>query len=530
MTVKQLSYQDISILQPITNDYLFDNKINHFTPFKPHLNEFKNAIVERNKFAINRNLLVRILQTQYANVNASASTINNIEALKSNHTFTVTTGHQLCLFTGPLYMVYKILSIIKLAQQLTEKHKDVKVIPVFWMATEDHDFDEINHCFAGANLKKFHWQKNAKGPVGRLSTLGLKSLINTFSEIFHKTKSQQFFEQLLHEAYNEKNSLAKATQILLNGLFGHYGLVIIDADHPELKKQLIPVLKEELFHQTTIHCVNQQLESFKQLGYNPQVNPRQINLFYMENGFRERIEKQGEIYVVLNTNVSFTAEELLFEIENFPEKFSPNVLLRPIYQETILPNIAYVGGGAELAYWLQLYPLFKSLKTFFPVLLMRDSALVLSQNVQKKLEQLNINLPQLFANKNDLLNQLIHQISNNNLQLTEAQQELENLYNQIATKALNIDKNLEKPIFGNLQKSKKLISSIEKKMFRAEKRKHDVVQNRLQKLYDEIFPNGSFQERKANVSLFYGTYGQTIFDHLLQNFDCTQPKVTVLCE
>src|SRR5690606_19527220 len=237
---------------------------------------------------------------------------------------------------------------------------------------EDHDFEEINYFnFKG---KKFRWNKESAGPVGRLSTQGLQDFFEIYSLELGSSTNAGTLKKLFEDAYLKHNNLADATRFLANSLFGKYGLIILDADDADLKRAFIPYIKEELQNQTSFKAVEKTIENFK--DYPIQVNPREINLFYIEDNLRERIIFENDKYYVNNTKTSFCKEEILNLVETNPEKFSPNVILRPLYQEVILPNLCYIGGGGEIAYWLQLKSFFDKIKITFPILLIRNSVLI----------------------------------------------------------------------------------------------------------------------------------------------------------
>jgi uncharacterized protein YllA (UPF0747 family) len=219
------------------------------------------------------------------------------------------------------------------------------------MATEDHDFEEVNHVHLFG--KKLEWNQDQKGGVGTISTNSLHSIFEELKPILGTSENAKELYRLLSEAYLNNSDLASATRSLVNALFSKYGLVVLDADTKSLKQQAIPLIKKDVLEQanhTLIESTNAELSKI-------QAFVRPINFFYQQKGSRNRIELQGGEYVVLNTNLKFTKPELEKEIENNPELFSPNVLLRPLYKELLLPNLAMIGGGASLQFSNQ--PIFK---------------------------------------------------------------------------------------------------------------------------------------------------------------------------
>ena len=403
-----ITFQDSGYFTPIIVDYL--NQKPELQPFYHRFPTLENLGLQidekKTNFAGDRDMLVRVLKNQYSKVETSPATAKNIAALQNQNTFTITTGHQLNLFTGPLYFLYKIVSAINLANELKAKYPENHFVPVYWMATEDHDFEEINYFnFKG---KKFRWNRESSGPVGRLSTDGLAEFLEIFVMELGPGHSAAEIKSLFERSYVEHENLTDATRFLANELFGKYGLVIIDADDRDLKRQLIPFVKDELLSRTSFEKVS---ETATTLPYDIQVNPREINLFFMENGLRERIVYEDGKYKANNTSMFFSEVEILDLLEKHPEKFSPNVILRPLYQEVILPNLCYIGGGGEIAYWLELKSFFESVGVTFPVLLLRNSVLLASEKQAKKADKLGLSWADLFLKPDALANLKIKKYS-----------------------------------------------------------------------------------------------------------------------
>ena len=250
------------------------------------------------------------------------------------------------------------------------------------MGSEDNDIDELGTFrFRG---DKFVWDGSGQsGAVGRMDTAGLKPLINSlFKQFGPPGKNCDDLLEIITEAYAKQKTIGAATQYLVNALFGRFGLVVLDPDDAEFKKSFVPVMEDELLNKASYPIITSQI---KKLGehYKIQAHPREINLFYLADQLRERIERNGEKWVVLNTAIEWTKNELLKELNEHPERFSPNVMLRGLYQETILPNAVFIGGGAEVAYWLQLKPLFEHYKVFYPAVHLRQSVMWVENNETK---------------------------------------------------------------------------------------------------------------------------------------------------
>ena len=508
-----ISYQNSGYFSSLMNDYLDQNPnlqslFNRF----PNLENFESQIKEKktNYANENRAVLVSVLKNQYSKISTSGLTQQNIEALENPDTFTVTTGHQLNLFTGPLYFLYKIISTMNLTKELQAKYPSQNFVPIYWMATEDHDFDEINYFnFKG---RKFRWNKESSGPVGRLSTEGLADFFEVYSHELGAGKNAEAIKNLFKESYLNHCNLADATRFLANELFGEYGLVILDADDQDLKRTFIPYIKEELTQQTSHKKVLETIEKLN--NYTIQVNPREINLFYMEDDLRERIVFENEKYRVNNTKMEFSENEMLSLLENHPEKFSPNVIMRPMYQEVILPNLCYIGGGGEIAYWLELKSFFDAVNVTFPVLLLRNSALLATEKQAKKADKLGLSWSDLFSKQTNLVNEKTKLLDDFSIDLSIQKDFLKNQFHYLHNLAQKTDKSFLGAVKAQESKQIKGLENLEKRLLKAQKKKHSDELERITDLQNELFPNKSLQERQTNFSEFYLENGKELIQKL----------------
>ena len=509
-------------------DYLDrDVKIIPFYGNFPDLIGFKKQIEEKRLSfkEASRNVLVNVLKNQYRKLTPSKITKENLILLQNSNTFTITTGHQLNLFTGPLYFLYKILSTINLCEELRLKFPSENFVPIYWMATEDHDFEEINYFnFHG---KKVQWNSNQTGAVGRFSTEGLNNVFEVFSSHLGDSKNANEIKQLFKDGYLKYNNLADATRYIANCLFGKFGLVILDADDVALKREFIPQIKEELLNNTSFKEVsktNFELEK----NYKIQVNPREINLFYLSEKQRERIVFEDNVYKVNNTDISFTETEILKELEENPLVFSPNVIMRPLYQEAILPNLCYIGGGGEIAYWMQLKSYFEKVEVPFPILLLRNSVQVISEKQTNKLNKLNISIEEIFLKQNDLLVKKVKENFTASIDFSEQRVFLQQQFSRLKDIAKITDVSFIGAV--NAQEKKQLngLDNLEKRLLRAEKRKQKDIVDRIIDIQNLLFPNQSLEERQRNFSEYYLEYGEDFIQKLKNNLKPLQLEFTVL--
>lgn len=492
----------------------------------PDIKNFKKKIQSRKRQHCNRALLVNRIKSQYAAMNISDAVSANISALENKNTFTITTGHQLNVFTGPLYFIYKIITTINLSLQLKEEYPEYNFVPIYWMATEDHDFDEINHFTV--NNKRMEWSRNSGGAVGKMDLDGLEIIYQNLSKVLGQSQNVTDLKKLFKKSYLEHANLSEATRFLVNSLFETQGLVIIDADDAHLKKEFIPYLQQDLHEQLGYKEVSKTNKYLREKGYKIQVNPREINLFYLQNNSRERIIKENDQYGITNSSLKFTKETLNKELQNHPENFSPNVLLRPLYQEVVLPNLAYIGGGGEIAYWLQLQRFFKKSKVSFPVLVVRNSVLWVHESQQKKIAKLGISVADLFLEPQVVIKKFIRQSTHHKIDFTTFEDRLRLLYKDIEQVAHCTDASFSAAARAQAQKQVNELYKLEKRLLKAQKNKNVDAINRLALLQESLFPNASLQERQQNFASFYSELGPEFFTILFKALIPFQNSFSIL--
>ncbi|WP_300674339.1 bacillithiol biosynthesis cysteine-adding enzyme BshC [Soonwooa sp.] len=428
----------------------------------------------------------------------------NIELLKDSDTFTVTTGHQLNLFTGPVFFVYKILQTIKTASFLKEKFPTKNFVPIFWMATEDHDFDEIDHFKTENHFYQIKGKQG--GAVGRIKVED-QFFISEFEREFKDHVYGTELILMMKEAYKLGNTLTEATRSLVQNLFADYGLLMLDGDDRDLKKLMIPTFKKELLNEQLYKTTSEKRNLLEQNYHKVQVNPREINLFYLTET-RNRIEKSADVYKVLDTEVSFSETEILNELENFPERFSPNAVLRPAYQESILPNLAYIGGNAEIMYWLELPDFFESIELPFPILIPRNSLLFLNEKTFKKIEKLNLSITEFFEDFSVIVKK--HLVENHPLHelLIKQEEALKNHFSILKNEAGSTDISFKNLVEAEETRQLKSFDKMQKRLLRAEKIKQAELMSRYEELFLKVHPGGIWQERQFNFSVFYADAGR----------------------
>lgn len=524
-----IAYSKTASFSKIVTDYLTNaDALQPFYSQPPTLAGVRAKLAERQTKPVDRALLVKVLKEQYGGLKVAAAVQQNIESLLSPNTFTVTTAHQPNLFTGPLYFLYKILHAVKLAETLGQQVSGHHFVPVYYMGSEDADFAELAHTFVDG--KKIEWKKEQGGAVGRM--IVDKTLVQLIDEL----EGQLVVEakgagviDLLRKAYVPGRTIQEATFELINDLYGSYGLIVLIPDHPQLKAQMQALFADDLFAAKPYQIVQQTSARISE-RYHAQAYPREINLFYLKDNLRERIEKKDGRFYVLNTDISLAEEELREELREHPERFSPNVILRGVYQETILPNLVFIGGGGELAYWLQLKELFQAYGVSYPLLVLRNSFLVIEEKWKKKADRLGISLQQLFMTETELINGLVKEKAEHPVSLNGNFESAETLFKQIQAQAEQVDATLARHVAAIQSRSLKALQGLEKKMLRAEKRKHAGLQGQVHKLKETLFPNEGLQERVENFSRFYAKWGAGFIEELYNHSLALEQVFTVLAE
>ncbi|MFC6996982.1 bacillithiol biosynthesis cysteine-adding enzyme BshC [Rufibacter roseus] len=517
MKISCIDYSTTGAFSSLVLDYLNrDSKLKPFYAYFPEISSFSEAIEKRNFPQAQRQVLVEELKKQYEGVEIPEAVQANIDALAQGQTFTITTGHQLNLFTGPLYFIYKIVTAINTARELQQAYPAQKFVPVYWMATEDHDFAEVNHFHLFG--KKYEWEHEAEGAVGRMSTDGLNELFDALPEHY----------ELFEDAYIHSATLAEATRKIVNSLFGEHGLVCLDGDSHALKQTFAPVVKRELTEQISYKAVTQTNAALEK-HYKPQVMVREINLFFLGENLRERIVLEDEQYKVLNAGLQYSQEEILRMVDEYPERFSPNVVLRPLYQELVLPNLAYIGGGAEVAYWFQLKDMFTAFDVPYPVVMLRNSALYVTKPNAQRLEKLGFTVAEMFKELPELKKRLAELLNQDEVNLEQQRQVIEHAFKQVEEMAQNIDPTLVKAVGAETQKSLNSLQMLEKKLNKAIESKNDTAYNQLANLKEKLFPTGVLQERVDNL-LTYQTNNPQFISSLVAAFEPFVHSFTILQE
>jgi bacillithiol biosynthesis cysteine-adding enzyme BshC len=484
------------LISPIVADYL--KKDDFLTAqvqgwFEPK--SFESLIKTRNFSSSQRQILVQSLIEKYTNLKliSHKKAKQQIESLAKEDTFTITTGHQLSLFGGTFFMAFKILKTIKLGRELKLRFPENDFVPILWLASEDHDFEEIKGTWWQNKYLTWDTQSFEK-PTGELSVQTLQPVVE---ELLISLETMggigSTLKQWIKNAYQGNHTLAEASINYYHNLFAEEGLIVIDANQKTLKEALKPVITKDLFTEDNYTA---QLISDRRLSerYKLQIKARNGNIFYLhETHGRRMIKKQKKGFKLADTDMHFGLEEMKVEIENYPERFSPNVNVRPIYQELILPNIAYIGGPAEIAYWLQLKPIFDANKVNFPALVLRFMGAVVPDGIEKKLSKLQLSTSAVLGNPTEVTERYLAKV--NPFDYNLAMNKILNEYQSIIDSIIHKEPGLAKEFLTMKLEAKRAFKSRRSDYKMTTRKGKEEAIARLLKIRSSFYPNGILQER-----------------------------------
>jgi len=498
MASVKIHRQKTGLFSELANQLVYNqDKLKDFIQEPFSLDAFENQMKLKSEqySSENRKVLHEVLVSKYNKYTSTSEQKHNLEQLSKENTFTITTGHQLSLLTGPLYFVIKILHAVKLAKELSDKYPEGNFVPLFWMGSEDHDFKEINQV----NLfnQKFAWETEQTGAVGRFTMENWTTFIDQIKGLFANHQDAEIHDLL--DTY-KGNNLTEATFKLVNTLFGKDGVIVLDGDDERLKSIFVPVIKKELTENLSFHAVTKTNAELEKAGLETQAFAREINIFLLKKGSRERIQYENGIYFT-DAGTRYTKEEILSYLRSNPGEFSPNVILRPMYQETILPNLCYIGGGGEMAYWLQLKGVFEAYGVQYPLIQVRNSLLLIDTGTSKKMEAVGWLAEQLFEDVDALKKKYVLENAEE-LDLTEMRKAQNDLIETCRNLVKAVDSNLSAYVEAEMTRLTKQLDNLEEKLIRTEKSKYKKPLKQMDQIRDKLFPNNGLQERNVNFFNF----------------------------
>lgn len=493
-----------------------------------NLNSLIESVLKSYK---NRKEIVEILERQnfyYGNFNAK----EKFELLSKDNTLVVVTGQQVGLMSGPLYTIYKIITAIKLSNFLSEKFPNFNFVPVFYLESEDHDFFEANHVkiFNQSNeLVKieFNPEDNPRenyGPVGEVKfnerfEVVLKRLEEELQDSEFKSDVMNFVRLTYKEGSNFAESFAK----FVGGLFKNHGLILLNPNDAELKKFLVPIFEREIDEHPKLSNLIVDVSAELEEKYHAQVKPRAINLFLFYRGGRYPIEPAEEkgMFRLKGARFKFSKGELKHILETNPQAVSPNVILRPICQDALLPTIFYVAGPSEIAYFAQLKPAYIYFGLPMPVIFPRISATLVEPKVRKILEKYNVKLEEIFSDFSSVMKKISVMNSDVDIEgfFKAVKSRIEFLLGEVKDFVLGVEPSLGGAIDNSASKILYHINSIYEKTVSANQRKNETILRQIEKIKINLFPENEVQERVLNIVYFLNKYGFGLIDRLFSELE-----------
>jgi len=530
-----INFSDIPGHQNLFLDYLYEFEnvadffANDFRNRENYLKIFRSISESRQDFA---SRIPDIISNQYANLNPSGKTAQNIKKLADKKTLAIVTGQQLGILGGPLYTFYKIITAIKLSQFLSERYDDYNFVPVFWLEGDDHDFNEVrtikiiddNNSLVTVGYKEEIEEDDLKQSVGLIK---LDNSINDFFTALEKELKETEFKssllQQLKNCFQEGRTFKDAFRDLIFNYFDNYGLVIFDPQMDEVKQLLKPIFKKEItdfrIHTEQLVHVSATLEEL----YHAQVKVKPVNLFLRVDEGRHSIEPVENEFRLRRKRKSYTQEQLLEVLENEPDKFSPNVLLRPICQDYLLPTAFYIAGPSEIAYFAQLKPLYELYNIVEPIIYPRSSLTILENSIAGSLDKFSIGINDVFVDVENVKKRIINSVEQSSVDemFSDISNQLENSFDQLKEKLFDLDKTIADSSNRYRDKILGTIAELKSKAEKAQQKKYEVTLRQIDRAAVHLFPNSNLQEREINFVYFVNKYGdeflKRVFDELQIN-------------
>jgi len=516
-------------------DFIYNfQKVQPFFSSPYTLENFKKETVSASAMEPEHRLeLCQILESQNRSFGAGARTLENLERLRDSDCFAVVTGQQVGLFTGPAYTIYKALTAVKLAMHYA--CRGVKAVPIFWMATEDHDIAEVDHCYVVDGESSLHQiryegrsedQQKAVGKVVFAESIEIP--LAHFLELLPNSEFKEEISQKLAYSYRAGNTFAAAFGEVFSSLFANYGLVLIDPQDDRLKSLAKPLFQRVLLnsqkYQSLLAARSQQLVS---AGYHAQVLIEEdaTSLFLEEGGKRKALVRENSHFRTKGSDHHLARDQLLRIIERTPQSLSPNVVLRPITQDYLLPTLSYVAGPSEIAYLAQVGLLYDELGVRMPIIFPRSSFSMVDKKTNKVLEKYRLDFCDLFQGNETIMQKIIETTLDQTVaqKFDRIESETQQMLSELNAPLQAVDPTLADALKTAQRKIQYQLSHLRTKFVRAETRHHEVVTKQIERTLAILYPLKSLQERQINIFYFLSRYGMDFLAQLYEEIDLTDP-------
>ena len=530
----EIDYNKLPGFNRLFTDYIYDfNTISAFFEHKyDEAQSFYNAATKRKSlYSVNRNDLSGILNEQNKSFNSSEKAFANISKLKSENTFAVVTGQQIGLLTGNIYTIIKAINAVQLSEFLSDKFPEYEFIPVFWLECEDHDYPEINNINVfdknnnPVNLKYYAGGGEKEKYVQPVGTIIADENIGKFmDDMFENLLRTEFSGDLKYysmRAYTEGIDLKTSFARFLNYILKDKGLVFIDPSDKEIKRILLPVFEQELTSYPDGCELMIDTSAKLELQYEPQMKPKPVNIFYIfENGRYLLEPSQGNSLSLKNLRKKFEKQFIMEELHAHPENFSPNVALRPVCQDFVLPTAVYIGGPSEIAYFAQLKSFYGFFNNSMPVIFPRTSLTVIEKRINNFLLKFDISFEELF-DEHTVTVKIMKNINEINVDdvFSSFTGSFNGLIYETGNEIRNIDKNLEVLFRNKSVKFLESLSPVKNKITEVQIKQNENTVSKLKSIVSNVYPENNLQERHINIIYFLNKYGPGFIDVLYNEID-----------
>lgn len=540
-----LTFQDLKETTNLFRDFIYNfEKVDSFYSgnFRK-IESFEKCRANLSKRKYFRNEIASILERQNSEWGASSQTLKNISYLKDDQTGVVFTGQQVGILGGPLFTIFKAISCIKLSGWLSEKLK-IKVIPLFWLAADDHDFLEVNHVYLlnpQSQVTKIEYKPATDWNGKPMAKVVLDDSIHDFLKAVDASLAETKYKKEIlgkfRQFYAPNQSLAVAFAKWLTFLVGKYGLVPVNPSDIEFKKLAAPIFEKEIEQNGTLENIFRETNTkLEQNNYHQQIKKKEgyLNIF-VDNGQRSTVRKESDFFVVEASREKYSSDRLRELLNLKPNLFSPNVVLRPVVQSFLFPTLAYIGGPSEVAYFAQLKELYKALEVSMPVIYPRAALTLLEGKTLGIMEKYKLDIKNLLTKD---IESVVNQVMEKSLppdwekNFTRTQAEIKLKFEELEQDVIRLEPTLKETFITTKGKIDFELNKLKEKYFQAYKRKNKTVREQLYKVKNHLYPENDLQERKFNMVYFLNKYGLNLIELLYKNIkvDDFEPKILILEE
>lgn len=484
-----------------------------------------------NKEILTRDNLADILLIQNKIFNATEETIKNIELLRNKNTFAVVTGQQAGILTGNLYTVIKAVNAYQLTRKLREYFPDYSFVPVFWIESDDHDFLEVNNInvFNKENeLRKLEYYENGVMQERYLKPINdfifddsIEKFKSDLRENILKTDFTENIFDLINRSYKTGISFTTAFARFMNYLTGDFGIIFCNPADREIKKLLVPIFEKELntYPETCERVI--ETSAVIEQKYEPQVKPQPINVFYVHNNHRHLIEpRQENMFALKNSRQRFEKSQLMEQLYTSPERFSGNVILRPICQDYLLPTVAYIGGPSEISYFGQFKRVYEFYHINMPIIYPRISITILENRIANFISKNNLTIEEFFDEKK-ITSKMMNKINELKVEdiFNNLKDELNGIYYSFGIDLGKIDKNLINTFKNKNEKYIESLEHLKDKFIESQAHQNESTVLKLKSAIQSIYPDETLQERYINIVYYLNKYGMDLVKKMVETTD-----------